>query len=151
MPLESGQYYITSADGGSPIGRKPMEDPNRVPKGIYKLPEGTQSVVSTISRTPRMARASPKLLTLVATVLRSLPVCFVTQWDVEKLDNGHYKLKNGGDIVGGIAMHLFAFPVPDPTATTEWIFGLTLNYIDQEGYYAYALRPRLDSESPPLR
>ena len=48
MPLESGQYYITSADGGSPIGRKPMEDPNRVPKGIYKLPEGTQSVVSTV-------------------------------------------------------------------------------------------------------
>ena len=50
--LESGQYYITSADGGSPIGRKPEEDSNNVPKGIYKLAEGTESVVSTV---PRMA------------------------------------------------------------------------------------------------
>ena len=46
------------------------------------------------------------------------------QWDVEKLANGYYCLKNGGAIVGGANGRLFAFLIPDEalTATTEWTF-----------------------------
>ena len=62
MSLESGEYYITSADGGFPIGRRFAEDKSSKPKGIFKLPPGTKSVVSTA---PRMTRPSPKLLVLV--------------------------------------------------------------------------------------
>ena len=59
MSLESGKYYITSADGGFPIGRRLAEDRSLNPKGIFKLPLGTKSVVST---TPRMTTPSSKLL-----------------------------------------------------------------------------------------
>ncbi|KAM5542126.1 hypothetical protein V8D89_004209 [Ganoderma adspersum] len=38
------KYYITSAAGGFPIGRKPDEDKSLNPKGIYKLPLGSESV-----------------------------------------------------------------------------------------------------------
>ncbi|KAM5542222.1 hypothetical protein V8D89_004095 [Ganoderma adspersum] len=89
MSLESGKYYITSADGGFPIGRRLVEDRSLNPKGIFKLPLGTESI-----------------------------------WDVEKLANGNYSLKNRGAIVGGANGHLFAFLIEDQaaTATTEWIF-----------------------------
>ena len=50
MSLESGKYYITSADGGFPIGRRLAEDRSLNPKGIFKLPLGTESVVSTVPR-----------------------------------------------------------------------------------------------------
>ena len=53
MSLERGNYYITSVDGGFPIGRKTAEDKSLGPKGIYKLPQGTESVVSNVSHTPR--------------------------------------------------------------------------------------------------
>ena len=46
MSLESGQYYIYSADGGFPVGRRLAEDLSLRPKGIYKLPEGQESTVS---------------------------------------------------------------------------------------------------------
>ena len=62
MSLESGKYYITSADGGFPIGRRLAEDLSLNPKGIFKLPLGTKSVVS---NAPRMTRPSPKLLVQV--------------------------------------------------------------------------------------
>ncbi|KAM5542125.1 hypothetical protein V8D89_004208 [Ganoderma adspersum] len=44
MSLEGGNYYITSVDGGFPIGRKTAEDRSLRPKGIYKLPQGTESM-----------------------------------------------------------------------------------------------------------
>ncbi|KAM5542212.1 hypothetical protein V8D89_004085 [Ganoderma adspersum] len=44
MSLDSGKYYITSADGGFPIGRKSREDRSLKPKRIYKLPMGSESV-----------------------------------------------------------------------------------------------------------
>ena len=53
MSLERGNYYITSVDGGFPIGRKTAEDKSLGPKGIYKLPQGTESVVSTVVLAPR--------------------------------------------------------------------------------------------------
>ncbi|PIL29901.1 hypothetical protein GSI_07811 [Ganoderma sinense ZZ0214-1] len=92
MSLETGQYYITSADsGGFPIGRSSREDRSTKPKGIFRLPKGTESV-----------------------------------WDVEKLANGNYTLKNGGAIVGGTAGDgVFAYVIPDQTTgtvTTEWKF-----------------------------
>ena len=54
MSLESGKYHITSADGGFPVGRRLLEDRSLNPKGIFKLPLGTESVVSTV---PHMAIA----------------------------------------------------------------------------------------------
>ena len=88
------------------------------PKGIFKLPLGSQSVVSIV---PLMARPSPKIL--VANILRSPSV---VQWDVEKLANGNYIVKNGGDIVGGIDRKLFAILIPEHVTpeATEWTFRL---------------------------
>ncbi|PIL29908.1 hypothetical protein GSI_07818 [Ganoderma sinense ZZ0214-1] len=91
MSLETGQYYIISAEGGFPIGRNSREDRSLNPKGIFRLPEGTESV-----------------------------------WDVEKLPNGNYTLKNRGAIVGGTAgAGVFAYLIPDQATgpvTTEWKF-----------------------------
>ncbi|PIL29909.1 hypothetical protein GSI_07819 [Ganoderma sinense ZZ0214-1] len=88
MSLESGRYYITSADGGFPVGRRLAEDRSLRPKGIYKLPMGTESV-----------------------------------WEVEKLANGSYRMKNRGATVGrGHAGFLVAFLVDEEAenAPTEW-------------------------------
>ena len=72
------------------------------------------------------------------------------QWEVEKLANGHYRLKNRGAIVGGANGHLFAFLVPDQavTATTEWIFQADERRAQEGDAYVCVLRSEL--QSPPL-
>ncbi len=66
MSLENGQYYIYTAAGGFPIGRKLAEDRSLRPKGIFKLPEGQESVVSNLSCTactvPLLTSFDPPLL-----------------------------------------------------------------------------------------
>nr|VWO99539.1 Regulator Ustilago maydis 1 protein [Ganoderma boninense] len=115
MSLTSGQYYITTADGGFPIGRRLAEDRSLLPKGIFKLPLGTESV-------PPIADVSPPFFPLPPFTFHTPVFCVVRQWDVEKLDNGNYKLRNRGAIVGGTVGHLFAFLMEDgaATVTTEW-------------------------------
>ena len=67
------------------------------------------------------------------------------QWDVEKLANGYYCLKNGGAIVGGANGRLFAFLIPDQatTATTEWIFRADERRASEGDAYVCVLPSRL--------
>ena len=137
MSLESGKYYITSADGGFPIGRRSTEDRTLQPKGIFKLSLGAKSVVSIVPLslprlfTSQIARYSHPLLHTTPFV----------QWDVEKLPNGNYRVKNGGDIVGGVDRKLFAILKPeDVTAeATEWTFRLDETRVKDGDAYMWVL------------
>ena len=130
MSLESGQYYVYTADGDFPVGRRSVEDKSLNPKGIFKLPEGTAApVVSNVSCTP----------CLVSPLTSALghPFSFASeQWDVEKLDNGNYNLKNRGAIVGGIVGLLFAFLLPNQAslATTEWTLERDVRNASEHAY-----------------
>ena len=78
------------------------------------------------------------------------------QWEVEKLANGHYHLKNRGAIVGGANGHLFAFLVSDQatTATVEWIRQADVRRATEGDAYMFVLRSQLPFSPPsvvPLR
>ena len=115
------------------------------PKGIFKLPLGSQSVVSIV---PLMARPSPKIL--VANVLCSPSV---VQWDVEKLANGNYRVKNGGDIVGGIDRKLFAILIPEHVTpeATEWNFRLDETRVKDGDAYMCVLHSQCSTFDVRLR
>ena len=63
------------------------------------------------------------------------------QWDVEKLANGNYIVKNGGDIVGGIDRKLFAILIPEHVTpeATEWTFRLDETRVKDGDAYMWVL------------
>ena len=72
---------------------------------------------------------------------------------MEKLANGNYRVKNGGDIVGGIDRKLFAILIPEhvkPEAT-EWTFRLDETRVKDGDAYMWVLRSQRFASNVQLR
>ena len=102
--LPTDQYYIRSED--DPAGRNLREDKSLFPKRVFCPTDTDLELVSTLWN------FKPCNLTLI--FLISL------QWDIQRLDNGRYKLSARGAPVGAMDNLLFAFLIEQEKAD-EWV------------------------------